>query len=194
LNARQCTNIDLDQLIELFYLPADQAERLGVFHLCSATELPPPAQKLLAHDHHMTVTMEEAIAASVDLRVLATQVTGDSYARKILLLDQTNGQPVMFGIVRIDLGRLDGNIQQEITAGNVPLGRVLIASDVLRQVHWVHLYRIDPGSELLQVFLDAPRDRPPTETDPSDKMFFGRTALIFLNEHPVVELLEIVAV
>jgi chorismate-pyruvate lyase len=195
LNVRQVAKVDLDQLIDLFYQPENRAEQLGVFQLCAAADMPGKAQRLLAHNHHMTVTMEAEIGAPVDLRVLASVVAEQSYSRKILLLDGRNGQPVMFGLVRIALASLDLPMRQAIVSGTIPLGRVLIESDLLRQVNLLHLYRIEPGSELQEAFsIAGESDRPPAGSGIRQPEFYARTALIFLNSQPVVELLEIVTV
>src|SRR4051812_39190777 len=66
--------------------------------------LPEPYRRLLVHNHHMTVTVEEFYGSLVDVRVLERIHDGDTYARKILLTLQSDGRVVQSGIVRIRLG------------------------------------------------------------------------------------------
>jgi hypothetical protein len=50
-------------------------------------------------------------------------------------------------------------------------------------VQLVSLWKIEPGAEILQLFNKQPGD-----------IVYGRTALIYCNGEPAVELLEIVSV
>lgn len=169
---------DLETLIGLFY---QQPEQLGEFQEVSADQMPPVEQSLLAHDHHMTVTVESFYSSLVDVDVLSTDVGEDHYARKILLRRQTDNQVVQFGIVRLDVRFLDQPVRDEIISQHTPLGRILIEHDVLREVQLVALWKIQAGADLAGFF-----DIPPLAE------VFGRTALIYCNGEPVVELLEIV--
>jgi chorismate-pyruvate lyase len=72
--------------------------------------------------------------------------------------------------------------REEITTQRLPLGRVLIKHNVLREVELITLWRITPGPALkshLQLTTDEP--------------IFGRSAQILVDERPTVQLLEIVA-
>ncbi|MFP6648465.1 MAG: hypothetical protein VB817_03330, partial [Pirellulaceae bacterium] len=106
----------------------------------------------------------------------------DHYARKILLRRQADNQVVQFGIVRLDVRFLDQAVRDEIASQQTPLGRILIEHDVLREVQLVALWRIQAGSDLADFFGISPLAE-----------VFGRTALIYCNGEPVVELLEILA-
>ena len=71
-------------------------------------------------------------------------------------------------------------VWQKIESENVPLGRILIEHDVMRHVKLMSTWEITPGTELTQAFaLDITH-------------CYGRTALIYTNSIPAVELLEIV--
>jgi len=166
-------------LIGLFYQQPDQ---LGEFQEVSADEMPPVEQSLLAHDHHMTVTVESFYSSLVDVDVLSTDVSDDHYARKILLRRQTDNQVVQFGIVRLDVRFLDQAVKDELVSQQTPLGRILIEHDVLREVQLVALWKIQAGVELADFF-----------EIPALAEVFGRTALIYCNGEPIVELLEIIA-
>src|SRR5690349_11298284 len=108
---------DLDTLVALFY--ADPAQ-LGRFELVTADQMPPDYQTLLAHQNHMTVTVEHFHNSPVDVRVLKSQLTGTHYARKILLARQSDGIVVQFGIVRINFAYLSDEVRREIESRSRP--------------------------------------------------------------------------
>src|SRR5207244_3656776 len=89
---------DLDTLVNLFY---DKPAQLGQLVEVTSDEMPPVYRGLLAHEEHMTVTVEEFHHSPVDVRVLAKKVARPHYARKILLATKNDGRVVQFGIMRI---------------------------------------------------------------------------------------------
>ncbi len=147
-----------------------------------ATEMPRPYQALLAHQDHMTVTVEAFHDSLVNVEVLAVRRDADRYTRKILLTRQSDGKAVQFGIVHIDLGRVSPEVRGQILNHAMPLGRILIRNYELRQVKLEQLYRVEPG-EMLRHYLDMP----------AASRTFGRTARIVVDHQDAVELLEIVA-
>jgi len=169
----------LDHLAGLFY--ADLAE-LGTFEEVLTEAVPQPYRSLLAHHEHMTVSVEQHHGSPVDVEVIAASRSGDYYSRKIILHRQSDRRVVLFGIPRLNLRLVDDEVQREILSESKPLGRVLIEHNVLREVQLASLYRIMPGPDLCRLLvLDQPR---PT---------YGRTAFIYCDGYPAVELLEIVA-
>ena len=104
------------------------------------------------------------------------------YAREILLSRQTDQQVVQYGIVRLHFDYLSDQVQNEIVSQQVPLGRVLIEHDVMRQVKLLSLYEINPGPALVTALGIEP-----------ENCCFGRTAMIFCDDQPAIELLEIVS-
>jgi chorismate-pyruvate lyase len=89
---------------------------------------------------------------------------------------------VQFAIVRIDFRHVDAAIRREVEEQGAPLGRILIEHNVSRNVVMLAVWRIEPVSEL-QLKLEMPL----RET------IYGRTALIYCNGAPAIELLEIPA-
>lgn len=171
-------DVELDELIDLFYkVPA----ALGAFTEVGADDLPAPSRHLLAHDHHMTVTVEDFHGCDVDVEVLESRFDDGHYSRKILLTRQSDGQVVMFGIVRLDVSVLSAEVRREIEAQQIPLGRILIDHNVLRSVKLLSLFRIDSGNDLVQCMGLA-----------SGTTCYGRTALIYCDGAPAIELLEVV--
>lgn len=169
---------DLRSLLDLFY---ESPEQLGRFEEVERSEMPDSYARLLAHDEHMTVTVEAEHGEPVDVSVLAVHVTPTHYSRKISLHRRSDRRTVLFGLVRLNVSCLDPEIRREIEAQGAPLGRILIRHDVLRKVRLLSLWRVEPGEELRRQF-------------GSDGLqeCFGRTALIYCNGVPAVELLEIV--
>jgi chorismate-pyruvate lyase len=171
---------DLRGLYALF--PRDTLDEIPEHEIVPADEVPEPYHRLLVHEHHMTVTVEDFHGDAVDVRILARVERDDFYARKILLALQGSGRVVQFGIMRINLALCGSAVRKEIVAGQTPLGRILIQHDVLRRIETKSFLRIVPGNAMMKWFgLVRPR--------PS----YGRLALIHCDGQPAVELLEIVA-
>ncbi len=170
----------LPSLYALF--PEAPGSLLPEFEIVRADEVPPPYRDLLVHEHHMTVTVEAHHGDSVNVRILARKHTDEFYARKILLTLHGSGLVVQFGIMKINLKFCSQAVREEIVAGQIPLGRILIQHNVLRRIEPIAFFRVIPDPAMMRWFaLTAP------------KRTFGRLALIHCDEQPAVELLEIVA-
>lgn len=171
---------DLHDLVRLFY---KQVEDLAQFEWEPDTlAVPQPYRELLAHNHHMTVTVESFYGCLVDVDVIDFRHEQGTYQRKILLKRQTDQAVVMFGIVRLHVRHLAAPVQSQIESREIPLGRVLIENNVLRRVELGRLWRVQPNTELQRHFkLEAP------------ELTFGRTAVIHCDNQPAIELVEIVA-
>lgn len=170
--------VELDQLVSLFF---DSSSELGQFKLVEPDEVPEPQRSLLNHDHHMTVTVEKFHSSPVDVVVLQEHRNENFYSREICLNRQSDHQTVQYGIVRLNFNHLDEPVQAEILDKSKPLGRILIENEVLRCVRLLSLYRVSPADVLrskLQFDMDV----------------YGRTAIIYCNQEPAIELLEIVRV
>lgn len=170
---------DLGELARLFYPSLDA---LGAFTAVTANDLPADYRRLLAHQDHMTVTLEAYHGCPVDVHALQRHISASHYARNSILTRQRDGAVVQFGIMRMHMTVLSAEVRAQITAENIPLGRILIEHDVLRQIRLQTLWRVEPAAELTRrLRLDAPRRT------------FGRTAMMDLYGEPAVELLEIVS-
>lgn len=169
----------LDSLIELFY---DEPRKLGQFTQSQSDDLPIAYRTLLAHQAHMTVTVEQRHRSEVSVEVLKAEHTATHYVRKILLRRKSDQRVVQFGVVRLILDLIDEAPRLEILSQKIPLGRALINHDVLRQVQLLNLWRVNCGEDLAKLF-DVELDH----------VTYGRTAIIYCNGDPAIELLEIVA-
>ena len=170
---------ELDSLKDLF--PDGPPLISHAEHIASALT-PEPYKSLLVHQHHMTVTMESYHGCSVDVRILERRLDGDDYCRKILLLKSGTETVVQFGIVRLHLHFLSPTVRDEILAGQIPLGRVLIKHEVLREIDLGAILKISPGPQLQQHFQCAATDTT-----------YGRLATIFCDRKPAIDLLEVSA-
>lgn len=172
--------VDLSQLLKLFYTEGTESE-LGTFHGVTSEQVPEPFSELLDHHSHMTVAVESFFRSPVDVHVERWNKDSTWYGREILLATQSDGVIVQHGIVRLRYGVLAESVWQEIEDGHKPLGRVLIDHDVLRQVELVGLWRVRCGRVLAKHFSVEP-----------GTITYGRTARIFCDFEPAIELLEIV--
>ncbi len=170
---------DLDTLVGLFY---DQPDQLATFHQQHHTELPVSYRRLLAHTGHMTVTVEDRHRCAVDVEVLQVLHNETHYSRQILLRRQRDKRVVQFGIVRLALDTIEAPAREEIISQRTPLGRVLIEHGVMRAVQLLGLWQVHCGPQLAKYFGTN-----------LGHVTYGRTALIYCNSEPAVELLEIVA-
>ena len=170
---------ELKKLTSLFPDGETLFERAA--HVPSALT-PEPYKRLLVHEHHMTVTMEEFHHASVVVKVLDRKLDGDIYSRKILLERAGDGRIVQFGIVRFDLGVVLPAVREEILSERTPLGRILINYNVLRHIDLGAILQIAAGPGLAKLL--------GCETG---QITYGRLATIFCNQKPAVDLLEVAA-
>ena len=174
------TEQGLNDLAGYFYRAGN-----GVAELCDFEPIeavPAPYDLLLDHHNHMTVTVEAFYEDKVDVIVHRAEKEGRWYTREITLTTQQNQDIVQYGIVRLDINRLQPNVWNEIESRDTPLGRVLIKNNVLREVQLCGLWQISAGPAL------ASRMRLRI-----GEQLFGRTALIYCDGEPAIELLEIVA-
>jgi chorismate-pyruvate lyase len=167
------------RLASLFY---NDLSELGQFVPIAPDDLSHDYRTLLAHNDHMTVTLESFHNTRVDVSVLTEWRDESSYARNSLLARRRDGAILQFGIVRLWLGDLPASTREEITTERRPLGRVLIEHNVLREVELITLWQITPGPAL-KLHMRLTNDTP----------IFGRSAQILVDERPTVQLLEIVA-
>jgi chorismate-pyruvate lyase len=170
---------DLESLVRLFYPHPDTLAR---FEEVDWHDLARDYRMLLAHDGHMTVTVERFHNTPVDVRVLQTRTDGQHYAREILLARQSDGAVVQHGIMRLDFAAVSPQVKSEVVSQKTPLGRILIQHNLLTKVHLRKVWQVTPGDGLRKHLGMR-----------SGQVTYGRTAVIHLNGEPAIELLEIVA-
>jgi chorismate-pyruvate lyase len=148
-----------------------------------ASRMPEPYRRLLAHESHMTVTLEAFHRTRVELEVLAQRQRDLLYARKILLRHGETGAVVQYGIMQFDLSYASAELRAQILAKEKPLGRVLLDHGVLTRIGTHGLLALEPDEELRRCFA-LPRG--------FSGRVYGRLATIFCDDRPVVDLLEVV--
>ncbi|MCY2975080.1 MAG: hypothetical protein NTW52_10500 [Planctomycetota bacterium] len=170
--------VDLAQLIQLVDPDMDQ---LGSFKRCDSLDLPQPYKQLLSHNEHMTVTVEAFHLCRITVEVLQSWTDGNFYIREILLRRESDQEIILYGVVRLRLDSLEESPRNAILSESIPLGRVLIEHNVLRNVELVELWKIAVGPRLATHF-----------SCPEGTTTFGRTAMIYFHNQPALELIEIV--
>lgn len=170
--------VNAASMVSLFY---PNHYELGTFKSVPASDVPYPHKDLLAHTSHMTVTVEQFHGDSVDVQVLQARSEASRYLREILLLTQKSRLVVQYGIVRLNPAFIPDAPRQEILAQKKPLGRVLIDHDVLRKIELFDLIEVGCGPKLAQLF-----------SVPEGTLTYGRTAMLYCNNEPAIELLEII--
>lgn len=184
--------VELDKLIRLFYPIVTD---LGEFQTVSADQIPEPQRSLLSHNFHMTVTLEKFHSSPVRVAVLQETEQNDAYSREICLHRTSDDSLVQYGIVRLNFKHLSEAVQQEIRNHSKPLGRILIEYDVHRRVQLLSLYEIKPANKLAEMqtrlAANGSDSAVSVDNDPELKLY-GRTAVIYCNDEPAIELLEIV--
>jgi chorismate-pyruvate lyase len=178
--SRDDSRVKIQKLLGQFYDGDHGIAQLGEFS--SQTSLPMPYSKLLDHNKHMTVTVESFHDEKVTVEVHRTRRDEHWYSREITLTTEDSRHVAQYGIVRLNVNSLDPEVWQRIESQEVPLGRVLIEHNVLREVQLCELWQIHAGPALANLLQ--------LETG---ETVYGRTALIFCDGKPAIELLEIVA-
>lgn len=168
-------------LIELYRLFRSDAP-IPDHELIAPEAMPEPYRRLLVHPHHMTVTVEQHYGSRVHVIVLERLQRDEMYCRKILLRTHSEGRTVLFGIVRIRLSYCGDRVREAIVEEKTPLGRILIEHDVLRRIEPTDYFRLTTGPMLTQWF---------DLTEPQSA--YGRLGIIYCDEQPAIELLEILA-
>jgi chorismate-pyruvate lyase len=170
---------DLPGLVTLF---CRSIEEVGHFEEVTADQMPAHYRRLLDHHDHMTVTLEAACGGPVAVEVKRRRLTRTHYARKSVLRRAQGGKVLQYCVVRLRCAYLDETVREEIENEQIPLGRILIHHNVLRRVQRFAIFRIKTGPDLQRTFgLTRPA------------LTYGRTAMIYCDGDPAVELLEILA-
>ena len=177
--SRDDSEVKIEQLLDQFYSDPPGYSELGEF--CGVDEVPAPYDGLLDHHKHMTVTVESHYGEPVDVVVHRTKRQQNWYSREITLQTHLTHKTVQYGIVLLNVDSLEPAVWKLIESQKVPLGRALIEHNVLREVQLCELWRVLAGPKLASLLGIAVGDT-----------LFGRTALIYCDGEPAIELLEIV--
>ena len=89
-----------DEFRHLISLFPEGDELFGGADYIPAVLTPEPYKRLLVHDRHMTVAMEELHRAPVVVKVLDRKLEGNIYSRKIPLKRSHDGSVVQVAVMR----------------------------------------------------------------------------------------------
>ncbi len=143
-------------------------------------QIPPPYRALLVHERDMTLTLEEHFGGRVTLRALSTFRDGDSYFRRVLLVQEYSARPVEMGAIRIDLAALAPRIRAAILRNRVPLGRVLRDGGVDYRSRPTRFLSVTPNPEMMGVFWMRER-----------RTLYGRQTEMSTNGRKIGDIVEI---
>lgn len=115
-------------------------------------EIPVPYRSLLVHDNDMTSTLEQHFDCRVVLRPLATFRLGEWYFRRVLLVQDSSGQPVEMGAIRIQLRAFQPSIREQILANGIPLGRILRDSRTAYKTRPLSFLSLTPNGDMMAAF------------------------------------------
>ena len=131
-------------------------ERSGVempkVKMVSPDAIPAPYHSLLVHTVDMTVTLEGHFGGRVTLRPLSTFTRGQSYFRRVLLVQEYSGRPVEMGAIRIRLDAFGQRIRRQILRNTIPLGRLLRDARFRYESHAIAFLAVTPNPEMMGVF------------------------------------------
>jgi hypothetical protein len=116
------------------------------------SRIPLPYRSLLVHERDMTLTLESHFGGRATLRALSTFRKGESYYRRVLLVQEYSARPVEMGAIRIDLRAFKPRIRTEILRNRVPLGRLLRDGGVDYRSRPTVFLAVTPNSEMMGVF------------------------------------------
>ena len=118
------------RVADLFYPLADfyssHHENLPRLEEIPGDDMPLPYRSLLVHEQDMTSTLESYWGTTLHLKVLDKHIEEASLTRQVILVKDTDDQPVEFGAIRIQLDRFEGSARQEIVECHRPLGNLLL--------------------------------------------------------------------
>ncbi len=160
-------------------LPCMLAPQLA--HIVPAAVLPEPCRALLAHDAHMTATLERFHGAPVAVEVVHRWHDAALYRREILL-SVPNGRNVQYAVVNIALALCPQSAREAILAEREPLGRILQRLPTALRVEPVAFVRAALPARLAQRFAV-------TEGSPA----YGRLVRIHHGPQCLIEGIELLA-
>ena len=94
-------------------------------HQVPPAELPPPAKQLLDHPHDMTSTLASFHGSQLRVEILQQRQLDDLYLREVFLRTRATDAIVEYGVIAIALEQFGAAEQEEIRAGQLPLGGLL---------------------------------------------------------------------
>ena len=149
---------------------------------CASESIPPPYDELLVHDRDLTPTLEAWYGGPLEVKVLALAPQGGWYQR-LVVLTTGQGHPVSLGAIRLALSRMSPSVQEDVLAGRVPVGRILLRHQVPHQSCPRHFFAVPADLRLSQVL-----------ACPKGKRLFGRCNVLRLSDgEALAEVVEVLS-
>jgi chorismate-pyruvate lyase len=120
---RQASGLSLVHPLDEFY--TEMGASLPPWAPVDPEEVPGPYKNLLVHSNDMTPTLERFYGQDIHLRLLGRRRKGNDYFREVVLLLDSNEQPVEFGAIKIHLGLFSAEARRQILEERRPLGHIL---------------------------------------------------------------------
>ena len=173
------------RVADLFFPLADfyssHDEKLPRIAQIPGESVPPPYHSLLVHEQDMTSTLESYWGTSLHLKVLDKHLENASLTRQVVLLTDSEEQPVEFGAIRIQLDRFEDSAREEIVACHRPLGNLLLHFKMAFSCHPNAFFSFESDEMIRNAF---------ALTEPH--MLYGRhTILVNDVEETLAEVVEI---
>ena len=148
--------------------------------IVTPNQIPQPYRSLLVHDSDMTRTLERHVGDRAVLRPLSTFLSGASYFRRILLVQESSGRPVALGAIRVRLDAFTPRLRAKILAGRIPLGRILLEGRFAYTSTVQALLAVEPTPEIMGVFWM-----------PESRVLYGRRSAMFRDKTKIADIVEI---
>ncbi len=146
--------LDLLMPLQFFYSMDD--EPLPVVHFITGAEVPEPGRHLLVHDSDMTPRLRAHHGSAISLRVVQSQVATSFVMREVVLSRVSDGVPVEYGAIGIQLEGFPAHVRDLISAGQRPLGSILEEEGVPHTSSPRAWFQVESDDRISQLLLCPP--------------------------------------
>lgn len=115
----------LHLLMPMHFFYEKNGQALPDFQFMDRHDMPYPYRSLLVHENDMTPTLAAFYHSNLSLEVHELERTDNYLLRLVSLRAVTDGQPVEFGAIGIQLDSFAPEIRELIVQGKAPLGGIL---------------------------------------------------------------------
>ena len=120
----------LDLLMPLLYFYSQDEAPLPHITFIEGGAMPEPQRHLLVHASDMTPRLREFHASPITLDVKQAQLAPEYVMREVVLHRASDGAPVEYGAIGIQLEHLPPHLRELVRAGQQPLGGILESESV----------------------------------------------------------------
>jgi chorismate-pyruvate lyase len=150
----------LDLLMPLLYFYNEDELPLPPVEFIEGDEVPEPYRSLLVHQNDMTPTLRAHHGSEIKLEVVDSEASSNYVMRQVVLHRTSDGAPVEYGAIGIQLDAFPPHVKELIREGKRPLGGILATegvphSSAPRAWFWIEadehtgeLLHVAPGTKL----------------------------------------------